>query len=90
MTIAKREVYWFAEVNRESQANCSVCKGVEWPRWVGADGHLTNDPNFAKRFHCWKDCSDFCAFQARHWHTYPTEHVFVGDESQERKAANES
>lgn len=75
-----REVYWFAEVNRESQAQCFACKDVNWPRWVGTDGRLTNEPNSAKKFHCRADCLDFCSTStARHWHLHPTEHVFVGD-----------
>lgn len=73
-----RVVCWFAEVNRESKAACSVCKDVHWPRWYGADDNLTDDPHHAKRFACREDCLKFCTSgRPRHWHLYPTEHVFM-------------
>ena len=73
-----RRVCWFAEVNQESKAACSVCKDVSWPRWYGDDDNLTNDPHHAKQFACREDCLKFCTSgRPSHWHLCPTEHVFV-------------
>lgn len=76
-----RAVRWFAEVNQRSKDACGHCKDLTWPKpgWISSKGaYLTSDPHEAKWWETREQALAFCGQgHVRHWHLYPTEHMFV-------------